>query len=152
VPFTLMKFRSMADRYDSAGRLLPDAERLTAVGRWLRATSLDEIPELWHVLTGHMSLVGPRPLLMKYLPLYTPQQARRHDARPGITGLAQVNGRNGLNWEERFELDLEYVRHCSLGLDIRILARTAHAVLSGRGVAQPGRATVDDFQGTMSHG
>jgi lipopolysaccharide/colanic/teichoic acid biosynthesis glycosyltransferase len=99
-----------------------------------------------------MSLVGPRPLLMKYLPLYTPQQARRHDVRPGITGLAQVKGRNGLSWQERFELDLSYVEHCSLGLDLRILARTALEVLAGRGIAQPGRATVDDFQGTTSHG
>jgi lipopolysaccharide/colanic/teichoic acid biosynthesis glycosyltransferase len=152
VPFTLIKFRSMTDRYDPSGRLLPDSERLTTLGRWLRASSLDEIPELWNVLTGEMSLVGPRPLLMKYLPLYTPQQARRHDVRPGITGLAQVNGRNGLSWPERFQLDLYYVEHCSLGLDLRILARTALEVLARRGIAQPGRATADDFQGTMSHG
>jgi len=152
VPFTLIKFRSMTDKYDSSGRLLPDSDRLTTLGRWLRASSLDEIPELWHVLTGEMSLVGPRPLLMKYLPLYTPQQARRHEVRPGITGLAQVNGRNGLSWPERFELDLYYVEHCSLELDLRILARTALEVLTRRGVAQPGRATVDDFQGTTSHG
>ena len=152
VPFTLIKFRSMTEGYDSSGRLLPDSERLTTLGRWLRASSLDEVPELWHVLTGKMSLVGPRPLLMKYLPLYTPQQARRHDVRPGITGLAQVKGRNGLTWEERFELDLYYVTHCSLELDLRILARTALEVLARRGIAQPGRATVDDFQGTTSHG
>ena len=152
VPFTLIKFRSMTDRYDTSGRLLPDSERLTTLGRWLRASSLDEIPELWHVLTGEMSLVGPRPLLIKYLPLYTAQQARRHDVRPGITGLAQVNGRNGLSWQERFELDLHYVEHCSLELDVRILARTALEVLARRGIAQPGRATVDDFQGTTSHG
>ncbi len=153
VPFTLMKFRSMADRYDASGRLLPDADRLTGVGRFLRAASLDEIPELWHVLTGEMSLVGPRPLLMEYLPLYTPQQARRHEVRPGITGLAQVNGRNGLEWAERFELDLEYVKHCSLALDLRILARTAWTVLSRRGIAQPGCATVDYFRGnSASHG
>lgn len=152
VPFTLIKFRSMTERYDSSGKLLPDSERLTTLGRWLRASSLDEIPELWQVLTGEMSLVGPRPLLMKYLPLYTPQQARRHDVRPGITGLAQVKGRNGLTWEERFELDLYYVTHCSLELDLRILARTALEVLARRGIAQPGRATVDDFQGTTSHG
>jgi len=152
VPFTLIKFRSMADGYDSSGRALPDSERLTAVGRWLRATSLDEVPELWHVVTGDMSLVGPRPLLMKYLPLYTPAQAHRHEVRPGISGLAQVSGRNGLTWDERFALDLEYVEQCSLSLDIKILARTAYAVLSGRGVVQPGRATVDDFQGSISHG
>jgi sugar transferase EpsL len=152
VPFTLIKFRSMADGYDSSGRVLPDSERLTTLGRWLRGASLDEIPELWNVVTGEMSLVGPRPLLMKYLPLYTPEQARRHDVRPGITGLAQVSGRNGLTWDERFALDVAYVEHCSLGLDLTILARTAHAVLSRRGIVQPGRATVDDFQGSMSHG
>jgi sugar transferase EpsL len=152
VPFTLIKFRSMTNRSDSSGGLLPDCERLTTFGRWLRASSLDEIPELWHVLTGEMSLVGPRPLLMKYLPLYTPQQARRHDVRPGITGLAQVKGRNGLGWRERFELDLYYVEHCSLDLDLRILARTALEVLARRGIAQADRATVDDFQGTASHG
>ena len=152
VPFTLIKFRSMAERYDASGRLLPDAERVTTLGRWLRASSLDEIPELWHVLTGEMSLVGPRPLLMTYLPLYTAREARRHDVRPGITGLAQVNGRNGLSWPERFELDLYYVEHCSLELDLRILARTVLEVLARRGIAQPGRATVDEFQGTTSHG
>jgi lipopolysaccharide/colanic/teichoic acid biosynthesis glycosyltransferase len=152
VPFTLIKFRSMTDRYDTSGRLLPDAERVTALGRWLRASSLDEIPELWNVLTGEMSLVGPRPLLMKYLPLYTAQQARRHEVRPGITGLAQVSGRNGLSWPERFEQDLYYVEHCSLELDLRILARTILEVLARRGIAQPGRATVDEFQGTTSHG
>jgi sugar transferase EpsL len=153
VPFMLVKFRSMSDGYDASGRLLPDAARLTPVGRFLRAASLDEIPELWHVLTGEMSLVGPRPLLMEYLPLYTPQQARRHDVRPGITGLAQVNGRNGLAWTERFELDVEYVEHCSLALDLRILARTVWAVLCGRGIAQPGCATVEYFRGnSTSHG
>jgi lipopolysaccharide/colanic/teichoic acid biosynthesis glycosyltransferase len=152
VPFTLIKFRSMTDRRDSSGKPLPDSDRLTTLGRWLRVSSLDEIPELWHVLIGEMSLVGPRPLLMKYLPLYTPQQARRHDVRPGITGLAQVNGRNGLSWQERFQLDLHYVEYSSLELDLRILARTVLEVLTRRGIAQPGRATVDDFQGTTSHG
>jgi len=152
VPFTLIKFRSMTDRRDSSGKPLPDSDRLTTLGRWLRVSSLDELPELWHVLTGDMSLVGPRPLLMKYLPLYTPQQARRHDVRPGITGLAQVNGRNGLSWQERFQLDVHYVEHSSLDLDLRILARTVLEVLTRRGIAQPGRATVDDFQGTTSHG
>ena len=116
----------------------------------MRATSLDEIPELWHVLTGEMSLVGPRPLLMEYLPLYTPQQARRHDVRPGITGLAQVNGRNRLEWADRFELDLDYVERCSLALDLTILARTAWTVLSRRGIAQPGCATVEYFRGTST--
>lgn len=147
-PFMLVKFRSMANRYDTAGQLLPDAERLTRAGRLLRACSLDEIPELWNVLRGEMSLVGPRPLLMQYLPLYTADQARRHEVRPGITGLAQVSGRNGLTWERRFALDLEYVEHCSLALDLTILARTLWAVLSRRGIAQPGRATVDYFQGS----
>jgi len=152
VPFTLIKFRSMTDRRDSSGKPLPDSDRLTTLGRCLRVSSLDELPELWHVLTGDMSLVGPRPLLMKYLPLYTPQQARRHDVRPGITGLAQVNGRNGLSWQERFQLDVHYVEHSSIDLDLRILARTVLEVLTRRGIAQPGRATVDDFQGTTSHG
>lgn len=147
-PFMLVKFRSMANRYDTAGQLLPDAERLTRAGRLLRACSLDEIPELWNVLRGEMSLVGPRPLLMQYLPLYTADQARRHEVRPGITGLAQVSGRNGLTWERRFALDLEYVERCSLALDLTILARTLWAVLSRRGIAQPGRATVDYFQGS----
>ncbi|MBA3887156.1 MAG: sugar transferase [Acidobacteria bacterium] len=153
VPFTLVKFRSMADRYDMGGGLLPDRERLTAVGRLLRQASLDELPGLWNVLTGDMSLVGPRPLLMQYLDLYTPRQARRHDVRPGITGLAQVNGRNKLSWSKRFELDVEYVERCSLPLDLGILARTAWAVISRRGIAQPGRATVDYFQGNVAdHG
>jgi lipopolysaccharide/colanic/teichoic acid biosynthesis glycosyltransferase/glycosyltransferase involved in cell wall biosynthesis len=153
VPFTLLKFRTMADRYDTAGIPLPDADRLTAIGRLLRATSLDELPGLWNVLTGELSLVGPRPLLMQYLPLYSPHQARRHDVRPGITGLAQVNGRNGLSWSKRFELDVEYVERCSLGLDLAIIARTLLVVLTRRGIAQPGRATVDYFQGNVAdHG
>jgi sugar transferase EpsL len=147
VPFELVKFRSMPDRRDAGGRVLPDGERLTTVGRLLRAVSLDEIPELWNVLTGDMSLVGPRPLLMEYLPLYSANQARRHEVRPGITGLAQVSGRNGLSWEERFHLDLHYVENHSLALDLAILARTAWEVIARRGIAQPGRATVDYFQG-----
>jgi lipopolysaccharide/colanic/teichoic acid biosynthesis glycosyltransferase/glycosyltransferase involved in cell wall biosynthesis len=153
VPFTMVKFRSMADALERDGTPLPDDERLTAVGRLLRAASLDELPELWNVLRGDMSLVGPRPLLMQYLELYSPRQARRHDVRPGITGLAQVSGRNGLSWSRRFELDVEYVERCSLLLDLGILARTAWAVISRRGVAQPGRATVDYFQGNVAgHG
>ena len=147
VPFMLVKFRTMADRHGADGRPLPDGERITRTGRLLRAASLDEIPELWNVLRGEMSLVGPRPLLMQYLPLYSPAQARRHEVRPGITGLAQVTGRNGLGWEKRFELDVYYVDHHSLGLDIRILWRTVLAVLSCRDITQPGRATVDCFQG-----
>jgi lipopolysaccharide/colanic/teichoic acid biosynthesis glycosyltransferase/glycosyltransferase involved in cell wall biosynthesis len=152
-PFVLVKFRSMTNRRDASGQVLPDDQRLTTFGRFLRATSLDEIPELWNVLVGDMSLVGPRPLLMEYLPLYTPLQARRHAVRPGITGLAQVNGRNGLSWEKRFELDVEYVDRCSLVLDAAILARTAAAVIFQQGIRQPGRATVDYFQGNAArHG
>ena len=147
VPFELVKFRSMDDRCDGTGRCLPDAERLTAVGRWLRATSLDEIPELWNVLTGHMSLVGPRPLLMEYLPRYSATQARRHAVRPGLTGLAQVSGRNILTWPQRLTLDVRYVEQCSLALDVEILSRTVWHVLTRRGITQPGRATVDRFQG-----
>jgi lipopolysaccharide/colanic/teichoic acid biosynthesis glycosyltransferase/glycosyltransferase involved in cell wall biosynthesis len=153
VPFTLLKFRTMADMYDTAGMPLPDADRLTVVGRLLRATSLDELPSLWNVLTGEMSLVGPRPLLMQYLPLYSRRQARRHEIRPGITGLAQVNGRNGLRWSERFGLDVQYVERCSPGLDLQILLRTVVVVFTRRGIAQPGRATVDYFQGNVAdHG
>jgi lipopolysaccharide/colanic/teichoic acid biosynthesis glycosyltransferase/UDP-N-acetylglucosamine:LPS N-acetylglucosamine transferase len=147
VPFTLVKFRSMTSRYDGCGRPLPDAERLTRVGRFLRASSLDELPELWNVLKGDMSLVGPRPLLMEYIPLYSEEQGRRHALRPGITGLAQVNGRNGLSWSQRFALDVEYVDRCSLWLDVSIIARTAWGVLAARGINQPGRATVDYFRG-----
>jgi lipopolysaccharide/colanic/teichoic acid biosynthesis glycosyltransferase len=147
VPFVMVKFRSMAERCDAGGRVLPDGERLATVGRLLRAVSLDEIPELWNVLRGDLSLVGPRPLLMEYLPLYSANQARRHEVRPGITGLAQVSGRNGLSWDERFYLDLHYVENHSLALDLAILARTAWEVIACRGIAQPGRATVDYFQG-----
>jgi lipopolysaccharide/colanic/teichoic acid biosynthesis glycosyltransferase/glycosyltransferase involved in cell wall biosynthesis len=153
VPFTLLKFRTMADTYDTAGTPLPDADRLTVVGRLLRATSLDELPSLWNVLTGEMSLVGPRPLLMQYLPLYSRHQARRHETRPGITGLAQVNGRNGLSWSERFDLDVRYVERCSPALDLEILLRTVVVVFFRQGIAQPGRATVDYFQGNVTdHG
>ena len=146
-PFTLVKFRSLTDRYDRQGRLLPDADRLTRVGRALRGSSFDELPELWNVLKGDMSLVGPRPLLMEYLPRYSPRQAQRHAVKPGITGLAQVSGRNQLPWEERFELDLFYAGHISLWLDLRILARTAWQVIAGRGISQPGQATAQEFRG-----
>ncbi len=149
-PFTLLKFRTMTGARDAAGNLLPDAERLTPLGRFLRATSLDELPELLSVLKGEMSLVGPRPLLMEYLPRYTPEQARRHDVRPGITGWAQVNGRNALSWEEKFALDVWYVDHCSLWLDLRILCMTVLQVLKREGISQPGRATVDYFTGTTN--
>jgi lipopolysaccharide/colanic/teichoic acid biosynthesis glycosyltransferase len=147
-PFTLLKFRTMTDRRDASGAPLPDAERLTALGRFLRRSSLDELPELVNVLAGEMSLVGPRPLLMEYLPLYSAEQARRHDVRPGITGWTQVNGRNALTWEEKFSLDVWYVDHRSLRLDIAILARTAGQVLSGHGVSAPGHATMENFRGT----
>jgi lipopolysaccharide/colanic/teichoic acid biosynthesis glycosyltransferase len=147
-PFTLLKFRTMTDRRDASGAPLPDAERLTALGRFLRRSSLDELPELVNGLAGEMSLVGPRPLLMEYLPLYSAEQARRHDVRPGITGWTQVNGRNALTWEEKFTLDVWYVDHRSLRLDIAILARTAGQVLSGHGVSAPGHATMENFRGT----
>jgi len=147
-PFELVKFRSMTDLRDATGALLPDAERLPAFGRWLRSTSLDELPELWNVLRGDMSLVGPRPLLMEYLPLYTPEQARRHHVRPGITGWAQINGRNAISWEEKFRLDVWYVDHRSLSLDLRILLLTIRRVLSGHGINEPGQATVTFFRGT----
>ncbi len=149
VPFTILKFRSMTDRYDYRGRALPDGERLTAVGRFLRASSLDELPELVNVLRGDMSLVGPRPLLMEYLPLYDDVQARRHEVRPGITGLAQVSGRNRLSWPERFALDVEYVDRCSFLLDLTILAKTFWSVIAARGITQPGTATVDYFRGNV---
>jgi lipopolysaccharide/colanic/teichoic acid biosynthesis glycosyltransferase len=146
-PFTLYKFRSMRTAGEGAAPL-SEAERLTRLGAFLRRTSLDELPELWNVLRGDMSLVGPRPLLMEYLPLYTPEQARRHDVRPGITGWAQINGRNAISWEEKFRLDVWYVDHRSLSLDLRILLRTIRRVLSGHGINEPGQATVTFFRGT----
>lgn len=146
-PFRMLKFRTMTDQRDSHGQLLPDAQRLTSFGRFLRSTSLDELPELWNVLRGNMSLVGPRPLLMEYLPLYTPEQARRHEVRPGITGWAQVNGRNALSWNERFRLDVWYVDNQSLMLDLRILWRTFHKVLARDGINQAGEATMSKFTG-----
>ncbi len=146
-PFTLVKLRTMTDARGPDGELLPDAERLPAFGRMLRSTSLDELPELVNVLRGEMSLVGPRPLLMEYLPLYSPEQARRHAVLPGITGWAQVNGRNALSWPDVFRLDLEYVQRMSLGFDLRILWRTVARVLAREDVAQPGRATRDKFKG-----
>ncbi len=146
-PFTLMKFRSMTDERDPSGSLLPDSVRLTPFGRWLRASSLDELPELWNVLRGDMSLVGPRPLLMQYLPLYSPEQARRHEVRPGITGWAQVNGRNAASWESKFEMDVWYVDHMSLALDIRIMWRTVSGVLRREGISAEGEATAAPFVG-----
>lgn len=151
-PFVLYKFRTMTQALDGVGRLLPDAERLTPVGRVLRAASLDELPQLFNVLRGEMSLVGPRPLLMEYLPLYTPQQMRRHEVRPGVTGWAQVNGRNAISWEERFALDVWYVDHRSFLLDLRILVLTALRVLRPQGISQPGAATMSKFTGTAGKG
>lgn len=148
-PFTLVKFRTMTEASSlDDGRLARDEERLTGLGRLLRATSLDELPELWNVVRGDMSLVGPRPLLLEYLPRYSPEQARRHEVRPGITGWAQVNGRNALSWEEKFRLDIWYVDHQSLALDLKILLRTPKRVLLRDGISQPGRATADYFQGS----
>jgi sugar transferase EpsL len=151
-PFEILKFRTMLDTRDASGRPRPDAERLTRVGRFLRATSLDELPELWNVLCGDMALVGPRPLLMQYLERYSPRQARRHEVRPGLTGWAQVNGRNALSWDEKFELDIWYVDHRSLCLDIQILARTALVVLGRSGISHEGEATMAEFMGAASPG
>lgn len=146
-PFDLVKFRTMSDARGPDGQLLPDDQRLTGFGRWLRATSLDELPELWNVLRGDMSLVGPRPLLMEYMPLYSQTQRRRHDVRPGITGWAQVHGRNAVNWNERFVLDIWYVDHRSLALDLRILLLSLGAVVTRRGIAADGHATMPRFRG-----
>jgi len=147
-PFKMYKFRTMTDGRDANGSLLSDAERLTPTGRFLRSTSLDELPELWNVLVGDMSLVGPRPLLMEYLPLYTPHQARRHEVRPGVTGWAQVRGRNALTWEEKLRLDVWYVDHRTFWLDMRILAMTVMTVLRRDGVSAAGDATMPRFTGS----
>lgn len=147
-PFRMHKFRSMTSACDSKGNLLPDEQRLTPFGQRLRSTSLDELPGLWAVLKGDMSLVGPRPLLMEYLPLYTPEQARRHDVRPGITGWAQVNGRNAISWEEKFALDVWYVDNQSLWLDIKILLLTVKKVFVREGISAAGEATMSKFIGT----
>jgi sugar transferase EpsL len=146
--FTNFKFRSMRDLRDAQGYLLPDLQRISALGRFVRSTSLDELPELLNVLRGEMSLVGPRPLLVAYLERYSPDQARRHQVLPGITGWAQINGRNALTWEDKFRLDVWYVDHWSLRLDIKILALTLWKVLKREGVSQPGQATAEEFQGT----
>ncbi len=149
-PFTLYKFRTMAELRDERGELLPDEVRLTRLGRFLRSLSLDELPELINVLKGDMSLVGPRPLLMQYLVRYTPEQARRHEVLPGITGWAQVNGRNALTWEDKFRFDVWYVDHWSLWLDVRILLHTLWIVLRREGISQEGLATAPEFMGTDS--
>ena len=145
--FEMVKFRTMTDERGADGVLVPDAQRLTPFGRFLRASSLDELPELWNVLRGEMSLVGPRPLLMEYLPLYTPEQARRHEASPGITGWAQVNGRNAISWDDKFALDVWYVDHRNLWLDVKILWRTVRKVLVRDGISAPGVATMPKFEG-----
>jgi lipopolysaccharide/colanic/teichoic acid biosynthesis glycosyltransferase len=145
--FTAYKFRTMREAVDLEGNPLPDAERLTAVGRFMRRTSLDELPQLWNVVRGDMSLVGPRPLLPRYLPRYSAEQMRRHDVLPGITGWAQVNGRNATTWPERFAQDLWYVDHWSPGLDLQILALTVVKVLRGEGISQPGHDTMPEFMG-----
>jgi sugar transferase EpsL len=149
-PFQLLKFRTMTDARDRQGCLLSDAERLTAFGRFLRASSIDELPELWNVLKGEMSLVGPRPLLVQYLDRYTPEQARRHEVRPGITGLAQVSGRNAIGWDEKFVLDVRYVDTCSLVLDIGILVSTVWNVIGRQGISEPGHATAREFVGAAN--
>jgi Sugar transferases involved in lipopolysaccharide synthesis len=147
-PFKMIKFRTMTDACDADGNLLPDNIRLTAFGRFLRSTSLDEFPELWNVLKGDMSLVGPRPLLMEYLPRYTPEQARRHQARPGITGWAQINGRNAISWEAKFKLDVWYVDNQSFWLDLKILAQTIKKVFVREGISAEGEATMPKFTGS----
>lgn len=147
-PFRMLKFRTMLDAYGSDGLPLPDDRRLTPFGRFLRSTSLDELPELWNVLKGDMSLVGPRPLLMDYLPLYSPEQARRHEVRPGLTGWAQVNGRNALAWEDKFRLDVWYVDNRSLSLDLKILLMTARKVVTRDGISAKGEATMTPFAGS----
>ena len=148
-PFEMIKFRSMKDATDKEGNALPDSERLTEFGKKLRASSLDELPELWNVLKGDMSLVGPRPLLMEYLPLYNAEQAKRHNVRPGVTGYAQVNGRNSLSWEDKFKLDTWYVEHQSLWLDMKILLKTVKKVIIKDGISAEGEATMTKFTGTV---
>ena len=147
-PFTIYKFRTMTAVHDAQGNLLPDAQRLTSLGRFLRSSSMDELPELYNVLRGEMSLVGPRPLLVQYLPRYSPEQARRHHVLPGITGWAQVNGRNAISWEDKFRLDVWYVDNWSVGLDIRILLLNFWKVLRREGISQPGHATAEEFMGS----
>lgn len=151
-PIPVYKFRTMKEAYDLEGRYLPDDQRLTRLGRFLRALSLDELPELFNVLRGEMSLVGPRPLLMKYLDRYTPEQARRHEVLPGMTGWAQVNGRNAITWEDKFRYDVWYVDHWSLLLDVKILGLTPWVVLRREGITSPGNATTKEFMGTKSNG
>ncbi|MEQ1447219.1 sugar transferase [Acinetobacter schindleri] len=149
-PFEMIKFRTMKDAVDEQGNPLPDSERLTPFGQMLRSTSLDEMPELWNVIKGDMSIVGPRPLLMEYLPLYSPEQAKRHDVRPGMTGHAQVNGRNAIGWEEKFKLDTWYVENHSIWLDFKIMFKTVHKVLAKDDISAEGEATMSKFTGTKT--
>lgn len=149
-PFKMIKFRTMRDAVDAAGNPLPDSERMTPFGSFLRSSSLDELPELWNVLKGDMSLVGPRPLLMEYLPLYSPEQYRRHEARPGVTGWAQVNGRNALSWDEKFKLDIWYVDNRSFWLDLKIILLTIKKVVVRDGISADGEATMAKFTGSKS--
>jgi sugar transferase EpsL len=146
--FLLNKFRTMVDLYDGNGRPLPDADRLTSLGRFLRKWSLDELPELWNVIKGDMSLVGPRPLLMEYLDRYTPEQARRHEVKPGITGWAQVNGRNAITWEQKFRLDIWYIDNISFWIDLKIIAITMTKIIKREGISQLGQATMEEFIGS----
>lgn len=149
--FGIIKFKTMTDKKDTKGELLPDADRLTKIGSFVRKTSLDEIPQLLNVIKGDMSLVGPRPLLVQYLPLYNEQQARRHEVRPGITGWAQVNGRNAISWKQKFEFDVEYVEKCSFALDIRIIFLTIKKVFVREGINQEGQASMELFKGNNHH-
>ncbi|WP_273777792.1 sugar transferase [Acinetobacter sp. GSS19] len=149
-PFEMIKFRTMKDAVDAQGNPLPDSERLTSFGKMLRSSSLDELPELWNVLKGDMSIVGPRPLLMEYLPLYNAEQAKRHNVRPGITGYAQVNGRNAISWEEKFRLDTWYVEHQSLWLDFKIMLKTVQKVIAKDDINAEGEATMSKFTGTKT--
>ena len=146
--FRLIKFKTMTDEKDPDGNLLPDADRLTKAGRFIRSTSIDELPQLINVLKGDMSLVGPRPLLVRYLPLYSPEQARRHEVRPGLTGWAQCHGRNNLTWTRKFEYDVWYVDHCSLAVDIKVIFQTVLKVLARKDISQDGQATMEAFDGT----
>lgn len=145
--FRVCKFKSMTDERDASGALLPDAQRLTRVGRFVRSTSLDELPQLWNVFKGDMALIGPRPLLVQYLPLYSPEQARRHEVRPGMTGWAQVNGRNAISWQKKFELDVWYVDHCSFLTDCKVIGLTIRKVLKREGISAEGQATTEAFNG-----
>jgi sugar transferase EpsL len=147
--FVIYKFRTMTDQADKSRQLLPDEKRLPALGRFLRSTSMDELPELFNVLKGDMSIVGPRPLMMKYLDRYTPEQARRHEVKPGITGWAQINGRNAISWEDKFKLDVWYVDNWNVLLDIKIILKSIWMVIARQGITQQGRATVDEFMGTQ---